>query len=192
MPRETPYSKQLFAELLLDLKGSKSKTHDWMTIAEMSAAVVRHCDNSRTEAAKRLRVSTSLLNSVLRLRDLDPGAQELVRKGLVLFDSAHRLNTIQPSGRQYEVAKLLIGLSNKQQRDLIQHALRYPELDLADFRMKLTHEKERRESVRVVILPISEEKYRQLKEAGKGANQPVQDLLMSIISEWLECRKNAC
>jgi len=187
--RETPkYSERLLAELMLDLKGRKNKSHDWMTIAGMCEAAVRHFDNSVSETVKKLRVSPSLLNSILRLRDLDPRVQGLVQKGLVLFDSAQRLNTIQPGDRQYDVARLLIGLSNKQQRDLIQHALRYPELDLTDFRKKLTREKTRRENIRVVILPMDEEIYRSLEKASKEDGKPVQGLLTAIVSDWLERR----
>ena len=190
MSRELPkYSERLLAELMFDLKGRKTKSHDWMTIADMSETVVKHFDNSVSQAVKKLRIHPSTLNSILRLRDLDPRTQKLVRKRLVLFDSAQRLNTIRDGDRQYDVARLLIGLSNKQQRDLIQHALRYPELDLVDFRKKLTGEKTRRENIRVVILPMDDETYRSVEKVSKEERKPIQSLLMAIVSEWLERRE---
>jgi hypothetical protein len=168
------------------LKGRKTKRLDWMTIAEKCAEFVKECDGSVSDAAKTLRVSLSLLNSVLRLKKLDPRVQELVRKRLILFDSAQRLNPIQPADRQHDVAKMLVGVSNKQQRDIIQHALRYPNTDLADYRKKVTGERVRRENLRVLIIPMREELYRSLEEASKGVKKSVEGVISEIVSEWLE------
>lgn len=188
-PKLSKKTEGLLAELFLELKGRKEKRHDWMTLAEMCDQIVKEFGNSVADAAKKLRVSTSLLNSIIRLKNLDPRVQEMVRKRLILFDSAQRLNTISPYDRQYDVSRLLIGLSNKQQRDLIQHALRYPEIDLTDFRKRLTGEKTRRENIRVVILPIRDEAYRSLQNASRREGVAVEVLLTRVVEEWLEGRE---
>lgn len=184
-------TKALLAELLFDLKGRKTKRLDWMSIADKCYELVGHYDNSVTQTAKKLRVSPSLLSSILRLRKLDPRVKELVREGDVLFDSAHRLNVIKNGDRQFEVARLLVGVSNKEQRDIIQHALRSPEVDLVDFRRRVTGEKTRRENLRILIIPMREELYRSLEKSSLETKRPIEKLMSEIVSAWLEARSRS-
>jgi hypothetical protein len=191
VPREiSKRTEKLLAELYYDLKGRKTKRLDWMTIAEKCSEVVEDF-GSVNDATKKLRVSPSLLNSILRLKKLDPRVQELVRKRLVLFDSAQRLNPIQPNDRQYDVAKMLVGISNKKQRDIIQHALRFPHTDLLDYRKRVTGEQVKRENLRVLIIPMREELYRSLEGASRETKKPIEGIISEIVSEWLGGRKSS-
>ncbi len=177
-------TEKLLAELYYDLKGKKTKRLDWMTISEKCSEVVEDF-GSVSEAAKKLKVTPSLLNSILRLRKLDPRVQELVRKRLVLFDTAQRLNPIEPPNRQYDVAKMLVGVSSMKQRDIIQHALRFPNTDLVDYRKRVTEEQVRRENLRIVIIPMREELYHSLEEMSRDMNKPIEGIIPEILSEWV-------
>jgi predicted DNA-binding antitoxin AbrB/MazE fold protein len=158
-----------------------------MTIAEKCSQAVEAL-GSVNNAAEKLSISASLLNSIIRLEKLDSRVQEMVRRGDILFDTAQRLNAIQPSERQYEVAKLLLDTSNKKQREIIQHALRFPQSDLIDYRKRVTGEKVRRERIRVVIIPMQEQLYRSLEEVSNQLNKPTEKIIPEIISDWLERR----
>lgn len=161
----------MLGELHYDLKGRKKKRLDWITLAEKCSEVVDYYDGSVAEAAEKLPISTSTLNAILRLKKLDPRVQDLVRRGDILFDSAQRLNTIAEPDRQYEVAKMIVGLSNKKQREMIQHALRFPESNQLDHRNKVAKEMVRQEKITVVVIPMRrtlsfvESRKRQIKEA---------------------------
>ncbi len=135
-----------------------------MTLAEKCAEAVDYF-GSVNKAAEKLPISPSTINAILRLRKLDPRVQNLVRRREIIFDSAQRLNTIPDGDRQYEVAKMLVGLTNKKQREVIQYALRFPESDQADYRSKVAKEKVRHEKIRVLIIPMHEELYRSLENA---------------------------
>lgn len=102
----------LLGDLIYDLKGKKHKRLDWIEIANKCQQVV-DLYGSVQEAADKLTVSASLLNSILRLKRLDPRVQEMIRKREILFDSAQRLNTIQPSEHQYEIAKMIANVSTR-------------------------------------------------------------------------------
>ena len=137
------------------------------------------------KVAEHYNKSPSLLNSILRLKNLDPRVQEMVRRREILFDSAQRLNPIKPADRQYEVARLLVGVSNKKQREIIRRAKQFPNSDLVDYRRRVLGEKVRRERIRVLILPMPEEMYQDLERKSKEVDKPVEKLVPELIGRWL-------
>lgn len=172
------------AELFYDLGGKKKKRLDGISIAdriEMEKVKLGSIDR----VAEHYNKSISLLNSILRLKDLDPRVQQIVKRKEIGLDSAYRLNVIKPPDRQYDVAKLLIGLPNKKQRDLIMHAKQSPEYDLVDYREKVLGEKVRRERLRVLILPMPEEMYQDLERRSRDEDRPIEKLVPDIIRHWL-------
>lgn len=185
MAKFSKRNEKLLGQLYYDLKGRKAKRLDWMTLAEKCSEAVE-IFGSVKDTAEKLSVSPSLLSSILRLKKLDARVQEMVRRREILFDTAQRLNTIQPKDRQYELARMLVGISNKKQREVIQHALRFPQSDLLDFRRKVAGEKIRRERIRVLIIPMREQLYRTLEEVSAHTNKPIEKMIPEIISEWLD------
>ncbi len=189
--KETRLTKQkedsLLGDLYYDLKGKKRKLLDWIAIAERCEKAVKMY-GSAEEAAEKLSVSSSLLNSILRLKKLDPRVQEMVRRRELLFDSAQRLNVIKPNDRQFEIAKILVKVSNKKQREIIQHAKNFPDSDLVDYRNRVAGEKVRRERIRVLILPMREEMYQLLGRASRKEGKPVEKIILELINDWLKRR----
>lgn len=183
-----PKQEVLLGDLFFDLQGSKKKRLDWISLADKVAKAVE-IYGSVAKAAENLPLTAPMIRSILRLKKLDPRVQEMVRKGLILQDSAQRLNTIKPFDRQYEVAKLLAGVSNKKQREIIQHAKNYPDSGLVDYRDKVLKEKVRKERIRVLIIPLREEMYQSLARASQEERKPVEKILPEIIGEWLERRR---
>jgi hypothetical protein len=184
-------SNKAVAELFFDLKGHKLKRLDWMSIADRCEEVAMEF-HSKQKASEKLGVSMSLFNSILRLKKLDSRVQEMVRRREILFDSAQRLNAItKAEGRQYEVAKMLIGASNKQQREIIQQAKRFPDSDLVDYRNRVLGNVVKKEKIRVLIIPMREGMYQSLEGVRRKMNKPVEKLLSEIIGEWLSHRAGA-
>ena len=172
------------AELFYDLGGNKKKRLDWISIADRIEKEKAKL-GSIEKVAEHYNKSASLLNSILRLKDLDARVQQLVKGREIGMDSAMRLNVIEAPDRQYEVAKLLVGLSNKKQRELIMHAKRFPEYDLIDYREKVLKEKVRRKRLRVLILPMPEELYQDLERRSKDEDKPIEKLVPEIIRHWV-------
>jgi hypothetical protein len=172
------------AELFYDLGGKKKKRLNWIEIAERIRKE-KEIRGSMEKVAEHFNKSVSLLNSIARLKDLDSRVQEIVKKGDIGFDSAQRLNVITPASKQFEVAKLLVGLQNKKQRDLIAHAKNLSESDLLDYREKVLGEKVRRERLRILILPMPEQLYQDLERRSKDENKPIEKLVPQIIRHWL-------
>lgn len=175
----------MLAELFLDLGGGKTKRLDWITIAEKCQEVV-HKYGSVKEAARILGKSASLISAILRMKKLDPRIQNMVKNGDLGFDSAQRLNTIKNMERQYEVAKLLVGASNKQQREIIQYAKRFPESDIVTYRSRVLGQSVKKKRLRVLIIPIPEQVYRDLQEASGKRQQPLEKMVPEIIQNWLK------
>lgn len=188
MPRTI--EDDLLGDLYADLKGSKKKPDNWMTIAEKCEQAVKLHQGSITRTADKLSVHPWLLRSILSLKKLDTRVQDMVRRGEILFDSAQRLNGIKPVQRQYEVAKLLLNVSNKKQREIIQQAKEHPDSDLVDYRSRVLGEKQTKEKIRVLIVPVREEMYRALERASNEEKRPAEKIISELIGNWLEKRPN--
>lgn len=153
-----------------------------MSIAEDCKKVVDDMGSVR-EAADRIGVSPHLLRSVVSLTKLAPEVKDMVRRGEILQDSAYRLNTIKDERKQVEIAKLLLGLTNHQQRQLVFQAKKLPDSDLVDFRGRLTAKPDKRR-VYVAIIPLEEETYEKVQRQSKRLGRPVERLLSDVIARW--------
>lgn len=176
----------LLAGLYLDLKGRKKKRRDWISIAEDCIKLVELCHNSIKEAAEKIGVSETLMWAVVSLKDLPDEVQKLVKSGGILFDSAYRINTIKGKEKQIEIAKLIVGLSNKVQREIISQAKKYPDSDLVDFRKRILKEPEIKKKIHVVIIPMEDSEYKILENLSKKRNRGMEKLLSEIVTEWIQ------
>jgi hypothetical protein len=176
--------EKLLAELFLNLKGAKKKRLNWITIAEKSAEIVKEY-GSASKAATKLGVSPALLRAIVSLKNLPQEVQDMVRRGDILFDASQRLNSIKSKDKQIEVARLIVGITSHKQREIIQHAKRFPDSDLVDYRNRVAGQTVRKEKLRVLIIPLREELYQSLNKASKQKGRPIERILPEIIEEWL-------
>lgn len=174
----------LLAQLFLDLKGSKKKSRDWITIAEHCEMAVAEFGSVK-ETASKLGVSYQLLRSVLSLKKLPVEVQEIVKRNEILFDAAQRINTIKSKEKQIEVANIVSGLPSHTQREVISQAARVPDSDLVDFRNRSVGVRVEAEKIHVVIIPLREELYQSLEAERAKIGRPLERIISDIISEWL-------
>lgn len=180
---------KLLAELYSYLKGPKKKPVDWITIAEQCSELVSLSDNSVKIAASKLGVSYQLLRTIIGLLKLPPEIQVLVKKRLIGYDAASRLNTIKNTSKQVEVANIISGLPSHWQREIIQHSAMFPNADLSEFRERVKNSREPQPSTHILILPIPEEDYSFLEKLNSNKKSSVTDMVSHIIAEWVKIRK---
>lgn len=183
----------LLANLFLNLKGSKIKKDDWITIAKKCDDVLKK-SKDRQEAARKLGVSQELIRSIVSLLKLPPEVQELIRNDQILFDAAQRLNTIKlkddkaEKSKQIEVARAIAGLPSHKQREIIQFAKRFPNSSLKDYTKRVTRPREVR-NLHVIVLTMEEDIYKNLQKIAKQKRLSVEKSVLEIIDEWLEGNK---
>jgi len=171
------------SHLFINLKGSKTKREDWITLAKRCESVVKN-SKSTQEAAKKAGVSYQLMRSAISLLKLPPEVQSLIKDGKILFDAAQRINTIKNPKRQTEVARTIIGLTSHQQREVIQYAKKFPEAKLSDYKNRLMKPREI-EKLNVAIIPLKEEFFNPVKQESKKRGISIEKLLVTIIENWV-------
>ena len=153
-----------------------------MSIAGDCKKVVEELGSVK-EAADKIGVSPQIIRAVVSLTKLVPEVQEMVKRGDFLFDTAYRLNTIKDQGRQAEIAKMLAGLTNHQQRQLIHQAKKFPDSDLSDFRKRLTTPPNVRR-VHIMVIPLDEETHEKVMRISKKLGRPPEKLMADAIVRW--------
>ena len=176
------------AQMFVDLKSRRPKSEDWISIAKTCKAIA-DSKSSIKVAAETLGVSYNLLRSIISLLDLPAAVQEKIRQRRLGYDTAHRLNTIKNAKRQTEVASIIEGLPQKQQREVISFARRVPSGNLSQFVTRLTAPK-RRERIHVAIIPLSEPEYVALDKARRRGGITLEKLLVGIVRDWIVSRSN--
>jgi hypothetical protein len=181
----TTEEDRIFAELFVDLKGPKKKRRDWMRIAGNCQKLLDKYHSSAL-VAEKLDVSPGLFRAIISLNKLPREVKDLVRRGDLLFDSAQRLNAIKSRQRQIEVAKLIVNMPNKRQRDVIAHAARYPDSDLKDYRDKVKNQKAEKEKLRLVIIPMREELYQSFSQKVRSIHKSLDEVFPEMVENWLK------
>lgn len=180
----TSNEARLYAELFLDLKSGRKKRLDWISIAQ-KCKTLADSHRSYSELAGKLGVSTTLLRGIVSLLDLPAEVQEMVRKGEILFDAAHRLNTLKDAKQKVRVARAVRGLPSHRQREIIQFAKRVPDGDLASFTKRATESKPPAEKVHVFVFRISEQQLEALRRRAASEGIQVQGLVTRAIDKLL-------
>lgn len=172
------------ASLFLTLKGAKKKREDWISIAKRCQAIIDGSKSTK-EAAKKAGASSQLIRSIASLLKLPVEVQSLIKEGKILMDAAQRLNTIEGSKRQLEVAKAIVGLTSHQQREIIQYAKKFPNAKLSDYKNRVIKPREI-EKLHVGIIPLREEVFEAIQKASKKKDISIEKLLVDIVENWLE------
>ncbi len=171
---------QLYADLFVNLKGSKNKTEDWMTIAKKCEKVIKDLGSIKL-ASEKLGVSYELLRSINSLNNLPVEVQELVRQNEIKFDAAKRINTIKQKHWQIEVANSIKNLPSHKQRNIINQAKLFPNSDLTDFKKRVLTPLTKKVKLHVVIIPLTEKIYKKIEKQSIKKNQSIEKILSDII-----------
>lgn len=174
--------------LFSNLKGRKKKIHDWIMIAENVEYLTKLYGSSK-EVAKKLSMSNTMINSILRLLSLTEKNKQLVRERKILQDAGEALASIEDSTLQNKIGDMIVGLKAHDARDLIQFAKRYPNASIERFKEKILKSKRKVEKIYVTVIPLDENNYYSLKKEAKKRNIPVEELSQKIIKSWLSGEK---
>jgi hypothetical protein len=172
----------LLSSLFVNLKGSKKKKEDWISIAKRCEEIARKT-NSHKAVAEKLGVSPELVRAILSLLELPLEVQRLIKEGKILFDAAQRINTIKDKKKQVEVAKTIAGLTSHEQREIIQYAKKYPNSTLSNFKKRVTSTLTT-EKMHVAIIPLSEESFRILQNESIRKKLTLEKIILGIINDW--------
>jgi hypothetical protein len=175
----------LLLEVLVQLKGRKKKTEDWITIATKLHQLAGHYPSIDDLAAK-LQVSTHVVRSIDSLLKLPAEVQQLVRERKILYDAAYRLNTLPTRERQIEVARAMAGLPSHTQRAIIQYAVGRGHSDLTAFVRRLTKPKTSGPRTHLVVVPISGEDMGLLKAYCSRNGMTVREAVSLAIKSTIQ------
>ncbi len=184
---------QKLANLFLNLKGSKKKRDDWISIAEICKGVLNN-SKDRQDAAKKLGVSPELVRSIVSLLDLPDDVQKMIKEGEILLDAAQRINTIKNKNKEkekkkrIEVAKTIAGLKSHEQREIIRFAKKFPDSSLKNYKKRVTTPREIKE-IHVAVVSLEKEQYKKLEKVSKKRKLSLEKLLIEIVRQWLSERR---
>lgn len=180
----------LLANLFLNLKGSKEKRDDWISIAEKCKKIVKESKN-RNEAAQKLGVSSELVRSIINLLKLPDEVKQLVKERKILFDAAQRINTIKLKDKRkeeikrIEVAKTIAGLTSHEQREIIQYAKKFPNSGLTNYKKRVVATREVR-NVHVIVVTLEDSTYNFLQKYAKKEKITIEKLVQKLIDEKIK------
>lgn len=176
---------QLYSELVVDLKGPKTKRLDWMTLAAKAKELSDVYGDWR-EAARKLGVSRQLFRAVLSLLDLPPVIKEMVRKRQILMDAAHRLHTIKDRQTMVTVARLIRGLPSHQQREIIQYARKHSHDELLEYSKRVVAPTLRTERLHLLMIPLDDITFRAVRSVSNRRGKSVQDLILEAVHDLVD------
>lgn len=180
----TKYNEdKLLAELYLDLKGPKKKRDNWINIAKKCQLLI---DNSPSvnKAAKKLGVSYELLRSIAILLTLPDEVKKKIKQGLILYDAAQRLNRIEESKKQIEVARSIAGLPSHKQREIIQFASKYPNTGIDNYKKRVTSLKSKTEKIHFTLVPLREDTFQKLDRYCKKNKSSIEKMILTMVEKW--------
>lgn len=188
-----PNENALLANLFLNLKGSKKKRDDWITIAQKCKKIVNNNKN-RKEAAQKLGVSQELVRSIISLLELPKEVKDLIRDGKILFDAAQRINTIKfddkkkEKSRRIEVALEIAGLKSHEQREIIRYAKKFPNSSLKNYKRRVTTPREIKR-VHVAVVSLDEPTFKTLQKISRKNGLSLEKTILEIIDEKIAGQK---
>ncbi len=179
--------EETLANIFMTLKGNQKKREDWVSIAKKCNSILQK-SNSIGDAAKKSNVSYELFRGILSILKLPEEVQQLVKNGDILFDAAQRINRIKSIDKQKEVAQIIAGLKSHEQREIIQHAKKFPNANLLDFTERVI-KPVNVEEFHVIIIPLENKLYRIVDEKRKKQKTSLEKILVNIITQWTEEQK---
>ena len=180
--------EKILANLYLNLKGSKKKRDNWIEIARNCRQLTDYYGSAQI-VAEKLGVSYEIVRSVLTLLTLPEEVQEIIARNQILFDVGQRLSRIKNKETQIKVAKIIIGLSSHDARQVIQYTKKYPDASIDDFKRRLIGSKDKIEKINLIVVPFREENFAILKKISEKQKTSPEKLIREIVDQWIEKKK---
>jgi len=137
------------------------------------------------EMSNYFKISQYMLRQIDKINELSPSLQELVKVGKLKIETSYQLWRIPESQRE-KAAKIIQGLSSNQTRDFIHYAIKYQyDLDKAEKKFEKTKDKK----IRLLVLPLTDKIYDDLKISSKKSKKNVHDHALKILENYLYGKK---
>jgi hypothetical protein len=175
---------KLLGFLYSNLKGSKRKRVDWIRIAKAVDLAVKHYGGPRA-ASKKLPISPPMIRSIVSVLSLPPAVQAEVRRGRILQDAAQRLATIKNKQQQIRIARVIVGMSAHDARQVIQFAKAFPDGDLEAFVSRIRESKGRKMDLHVVLLSLNREQIKAIQPRAHRDGLTIQQWIVSLLDSEL-------
>lgn len=182
--------EEALAICFANLKGSKDK--DLL----MTARALQYLKNlpkygSNQKVAQAVGVSDEIVREFLTLLKLPKLIQDMFEQGqLRRLEQSRRLWQLSRTRPELleTVAKAISGLRSWDARQIIEHILRNPDITVAAAKGAVLQSRTIKEREFHVIAILPEEDYRLLVNEAKKMKVPVDELVTSVVQDWLKSR----
>jgi ParB-like chromosome segregation protein Spo0J len=172
--------EKLFARLFYNFEGKRPKKDSLIYLANQ-CLILKKKYGSVNAVADKIGVSYENIRELLKLLDLDKDVQKLVDERKIAYDAAWRLAEITNRELQKAVASAIIGLDAHSAREVVRYSKLNKNSDPKEYVKKLIKSKTHVSKIKLLILPLDEEKYNYLKIESNRKHKSVSDFLLDMI-----------
>lgn len=173
---------KLFARLFYNFEGKRPKKDSLIYLAN-ECLMLKNKYGSISLVADKLGVSYENIRELLKLLDLNKNVQKLVDERKIAYDAAWRLAEITDKKRQNDVASALVGLDTHSAREVVRYSKLNKNSNPKEYAKKLMESKTNFTKIKLLILPISEEKYNYLKIEANKKHKTVSTFLIDMVEK---------
>ncbi len=146
---------------------------------------------SNDKVAAAVGFSREIVREFLTILKLPPDIQKLFEPGGLKLEHARRLWQLsrRRPGILHESADAMSDMGAIDARHLVDHLLRFPQMSVAEAKQAIIAAKTIKEVEYHVIAILSEDQYSCLQAAARARRMSVDQLVSSIVGQWLSHRQ---
>jgi hypothetical protein len=160
------------------------RNSDWITIARVCKKL-KDFYGSDSKLGEKVGKTREHIREILKLLDLTPELQKAVKNNSLNKEVAWRIAGVDGKKNQLKLAKAVKGMNAHDGRELVYYFARDPQISLDEYRKKILNAKNKIENIRVIVLPLSEDKFAKLNAIAKNRNKTPQKLILELIDSKL-------
>lgn len=189
-----PTDRQFKEDLAIgfaNLKGSKNKDLIGTALA-LKRLRLRQEFPSNVKVGKLFGVSGEIVREFISLLDLPSDVQAMLKNKQLNLEQGRRLS--QLFRHRPELLKLMsesvMGMRTEDLRELVSYFLRFQDIPIEKAKSMILDSRTRKIKEFHVIAIVNEEQYAVLKKLSRGKGLSVDELVTSIITEWMGEQKD--
>jgi len=175
--------KKAIAIMIANLKRYKNKPSNLLDFAEACGFLKKKWGLDKM--ASFFSASKYMLRQIDKINYLNPDVRKLVGAGKIRIEQANQLSRIDKK-RQSEAAKEIIGLTAHETRTFVSLLLKS---DLSVKECKKRFAKDFLKKVNLLVLPMPDNTFRNLKKHATKSRINMHDLALQILENYLEARQ---
>ena len=173
------------AILLANLKGSKKKPSDLLTIARAIRFKIGQWGSAR-KVAEAFDVSAQQVREFNGLLDLPPDVQNLFEGHRTGVSKWYEISKIPDRRKQPEVAKLVVNLGFIDTRSVVDYVKRHPEEPVEACVQRVLESKTIKEDIHIIVVPLNQDTFQNLRTESQKRNIPLENLASKLIEEGVK------